>query len=261
MNRLHLDITKGSGRPLVLLHGVYFDHHLWDEVRVSLPGRTIIAIDMPGHGQSPPLAVGASVDDVAMAVADAVRAAGITDAIWVGHSWGGMTLARLAHSHADLVAGAIFSNTPARRTSGLHRIGFVMQQWMLRLGLPATTYGRLAAGSLYDRKILKAHPGWVDEMATRVGAMGRIQVIRTIATVLLDAGDSIELMAATSVPHRVVVGERDYVLTDEVAERFRSCLDVVEGGHVTPRESPTAILAALAALETEVDRSASKTAG
>jgi pimeloyl-ACP methyl ester carboxylesterase len=46
----------GSGPPLVLLHGVGHRRRAWDAVIEELtPHRDVIAVDLPGHGESPPL--------------------------------------------------------------------------------------------------------------------------------------------------------------------------------------------------------------
>lgn len=46
----------GTGPPLVLLHGVGHRRQAWDAVLDLLtPYRTVIAVDLPGHGESPPL--------------------------------------------------------------------------------------------------------------------------------------------------------------------------------------------------------------
>jgi pimeloyl-ACP methyl ester carboxylesterase len=45
----------GSGPPLVLLHGVGHRRQAWDAVLSRLtPHRDVIAVDLPGHGESPP---------------------------------------------------------------------------------------------------------------------------------------------------------------------------------------------------------------
>jgi pimeloyl-ACP methyl ester carboxylesterase len=47
----------GSGPPLVLLHGVGHRRQAWDAVLDRLaPHRDVIAVDLPGHGESPLLA-------------------------------------------------------------------------------------------------------------------------------------------------------------------------------------------------------------
>jgi len=38
--------------PVIFLHGVYFDHNLWEYQMNNITDRTVIAIDMPLHGES-----------------------------------------------------------------------------------------------------------------------------------------------------------------------------------------------------------------
>jgi pimeloyl-ACP methyl ester carboxylesterase len=46
----------GTGPPLVLLHGVGHRRQAWNAVLDLLtPHRTVITVDLPGHGESPPL--------------------------------------------------------------------------------------------------------------------------------------------------------------------------------------------------------------
>jgi pimeloyl-ACP methyl ester carboxylesterase len=51
----------GSGPPLVLLHGVGHRRQAWEAVLGRLtPHRDVIAVDLPGHGESPALPAGAT---------------------------------------------------------------------------------------------------------------------------------------------------------------------------------------------------------
>lgn len=44
----------GSGPPLILLHGIGLDRHCWEPLRPRLEReRDVIAVDMPGFGESP----------------------------------------------------------------------------------------------------------------------------------------------------------------------------------------------------------------
>ena len=46
----------GTGPPLVLLHGVGHRRQAWDSVAGLLtPHRDVVLVDLPGHGESPPL--------------------------------------------------------------------------------------------------------------------------------------------------------------------------------------------------------------
>ena len=77
--------------PLVLLHGLTFDGTMWQpavsELRALDPGRRVLAVDLPGHGQSP---AWPSYDFEAIAdrVHRAVREAKLYSPVLVGHSAG-----------------------------------------------------------------------------------------------------------------------------------------------------------------------------
>jgi pimeloyl-ACP methyl ester carboxylesterase len=77
--------------PLVLLHGLTFDHRMWlptiDALRVRDPARQVLVLDLPGHGASPPQAA-CEPEDVAAAVASAVEDATLDRPVLVGHSMG-----------------------------------------------------------------------------------------------------------------------------------------------------------------------------
>lgn len=75
--------------PLVLLHGLTFDHRMWapaiDNLQIHDPGRRLLVLDLPGHGASP-LTPSCDLADVAAAVASAVDHAGLDGPVMVGHS-------------------------------------------------------------------------------------------------------------------------------------------------------------------------------
>ncbi len=75
--------------PLVLLHGLTFDHRMFlpalAVLRARDPGRQVLVLDLPGHGGSPMLAA-CDPEDVATALASAVEYAGLDQPVIVGHS-------------------------------------------------------------------------------------------------------------------------------------------------------------------------------
>jgi pimeloyl-ACP methyl ester carboxylesterase len=86
----------GAGAPIVLLHGFAGDSSAWGPLLARLrTGATTIAIDLPGHGDSP-LDSPAGLEAIAAAVASHLRAAGIAEAHLVGHSLGGAVAIALA---------------------------------------------------------------------------------------------------------------------------------------------------------------------
>jgi pimeloyl-ACP methyl ester carboxylesterase len=45
-------IANAKNIPIIFLHGVYFDHHLWDNQIKEINDRVLITVDMPLHGES-----------------------------------------------------------------------------------------------------------------------------------------------------------------------------------------------------------------
>lgn len=53
---------RGTGEPLVLIHGVGMRLEAWEpQIDVLSETHRVIAVDMPGHGESAPLAVGSDI--------------------------------------------------------------------------------------------------------------------------------------------------------------------------------------------------------
>ncbi len=81
--------TSDERTPIVFLHGLTFDRTMWRPTLAELetldPGRRAIAVDLPGHGESPDAssyALEVTVERIHTAIVDA----GLRDPILVGHS-------------------------------------------------------------------------------------------------------------------------------------------------------------------------------
>ena len=88
-----------SDPPILLVHGVTSNAGIWWRVGPALAaaGRRVLAVDMPGHGQTARGPRSHRFADTAAELAAFVRAAGLDDPslVVVGHSWGGMVAAHL----------------------------------------------------------------------------------------------------------------------------------------------------------------------
>jgi pimeloyl-ACP methyl ester carboxylesterase len=94
-NNLAGDLTGAPDRrpPLVLLHGLTFDRTMWQPALAHLaaldPGRQVLALDLPGHGDSPGWPC-YDLEPIADAVHQAVTEAGLSSPVLAGHSAGGV---------------------------------------------------------------------------------------------------------------------------------------------------------------------------
>lgn len=88
--RLAYDVA-GEGPCVVLLHPIGIDRSWWDSFVAAWSSvRTIIAIDMPGHGESTPLTSPITLAEHARCIWKVLDAQGIGAASFLGVSMGGM---------------------------------------------------------------------------------------------------------------------------------------------------------------------------
>lgn len=99
-------VQTGSGKPLLLIHGLS-NLHNWDPIVPALAReRTVVAVDLPGFGDSSPLAGVVSVASLTDAVEKFIAEQGLDDVDVVGSSMGArMVLEMCRRGHAgDVVA-------------------------------------------------------------------------------------------------------------------------------------------------------------
>ncbi len=96
----------GSGRPLVLLHGLASTCHIWDMVAPILAeDHAVIALDLRGHGESDKPNHGYDFASVSKDVLGFIEQRGGDAPVVVGHSWGGSVALELAVIAPESVKG------------------------------------------------------------------------------------------------------------------------------------------------------------
>ena len=100
----------GDGPPLVLVHGLGGTIENWRALATPLAaGQRVLVPDLPGHGRSAPLREARDVDALAEAVLGVIDAEEIRDAVWIGHSLGGVVSLRAAALRPDAVRGLVLA--------------------------------------------------------------------------------------------------------------------------------------------------------
>ena len=105
-------VRRGSGKPLLLVHGIGGSWASWELVmdRLAEGGREVIAVDLPGHGQTPPLAGAVSISTLADAVTEFLEEEGLLGIDAVGSSMGARLVLELVRRGG--VLGAVVSLDP-----------------------------------------------------------------------------------------------------------------------------------------------------
>ena len=98
-------LRHGSKEKIaVLLHGFGGDLNNWLFNHLPLAAnRTVVAVDLPGHGNSTKIVGDGSLRYMAETLQQLMKELDVPEADWVGHSMGGAIALQLANSHPELV--------------------------------------------------------------------------------------------------------------------------------------------------------------
>jgi pimeloyl-ACP methyl ester carboxylesterase len=239
----------GHGEPLVLVHGITHRRQAWYPVLDRLVDhREVILVDLPGHGESPPLVTDdRPVEDVLREQFKAFIAELHLDRPHVaGNSLGGLVA---------LIAGA---EGDARSVTALSPAGFwrTNAQWAYtkqiflrfcalseRLGDRSEGFARTRAGRNVIYSLLCAHPSRVSADQA-IGDARAFTYARPAMRTLLDAAQPFDREIAEDVPVTVAWAARDLVLPPWQASRAKELLPhathtMMRGvGHVPMTDNP-----------------------
>lgn len=112
-------ISTGSGKPLLLVHGVGSNGHTWRKLVPALAeDRRVVAIDLPGHGQTPAEADSGTFDGLARSLEGYLAAENLDGVDMVGSSLGGRLVLEMARRGK---AGAVVALDPGGFWMGWER--------------------------------------------------------------------------------------------------------------------------------------------
>jgi len=238
----------GKRVPIMLLHGVYFDHRLWDEQIKSITDRTVIAIDMPMHGESKKISKHKwTLNDCAAMLIEVMDGLKIDRAIAVGHSWGSMTIARAAALHPQRFEALGLCNMPFKALTAKEQRGI---RWQHSALLFRKFHMKQAAKALFARQSLTDHPSLVQRLINPMSKLSNKEIRQTDKAVRINADDATELVSSLKVPAIALVGESDYVGKPPLVQ-----VEVVKGGHVSPLEASTDVNMLIKKLLSTADQS------
>jgi len=238
---------RGSGPPLVLLHGIGHHWQAWVPVLDRLAERhTVYAVDLPGFGSSPLPEAGlpAGMRTGVELVAEAFTAWGLERPHVAGNSLGGAMALELA-------AAGLAASATAFSPAGFHTPGEARLALANLRSLRLTT--RLPDGFL--RRFLATRAGRVTGYWLLLGHPTRIPPAQAVADALaLRTGVGFEHIArharsyafhgAIEVPVTVAWGTRDRILPPRQARRARERLPYARhvplprAGHVPMFDEP-----------------------
>lgn len=219
------------------MHGWRSESKVWHKIINSLqnPSLRVLALDLPGFGQSPAPKHEFYIKDYTNIVAEFIKKLELKDVIVVGHSFGGRIGISLAAIYPDLVKklilvdGAGFVTSSFRKTS-LNLIAKIIRPLFYPVfmkGLRAKIYNAIGAGDYVATPKLKQ---------TFINIVGE---------------DLTEEMKSVSCPTLIIFGSQDKDTPVKYGQKMNmlirnSQLEIVEGaGHFSFLDKPKEFLETL----------------
>lgn len=158
-------IRRGTGKPLILIHGIGGSWRSWEPVLDALATeREVIALDLPGHGKSPVQADSGTFAGLADSLSDWLAENNLAGTDLVGSSMGARLVLELARRGGT---GAVVALDPGGFWRGWERTYFkvtiaasVRLLRLLRRALPTLARNRVARSLLLFQ--LSARPSALD---------------------------------------------------------------------------------------------------
>ncbi len=253
--RIHL-LQRGSGRPILMVHGITIRSEVWAPQMHLLSDRyRIVAMDLRGHGRSTVGEEGVGRRVAASDIANVIKSLNLKGLVIVGHSMGGMILMEFAGRYSKLlserVAGLVFMDTAASGVvpapfAPVARVAGKALANRVQAGYPPLRF--LNGDS--DLAWLVARLGFGSAPSGR--AVAQLREFQAAAAPSAVVGSGVDLidhdgrwaLAATTTPSLVLVGSRDLLTPVRQARRIarllaNSRLEVLAGaGHQLMQERP-----------------------
>jgi len=222
--------------PIIFLHGVYFDHHLWDNQVNEIKDRSIITIDMPLHGESKQdIIANWTLNDCADMLIEILDSLKIPKVVAIGHSWGSMTILRAASKHPERFEGIGLCNMPFEAASKKQKLTFGLQHSMLFF---RNFYTKQAAKALFGKTSLQENPALIQQLKRPMNLLTNAQIKQTDKAVIINAEDATTLLKNLQVKTLALKGEEDYVpMPPSPIQTI-----IVKSGHISPLEKPQEVL-------------------
>ncbi|CAG0971945.1 Tropinesterase [Burkholderiales bacterium] len=233
---------------VVFAHGAANDHSVWllQSRYFAHHGRTVLALDLPGHGRSAGPAL-ASVEAIADWLAAVLDAAGLPQASLVGHSMGALAALSCAARHPAKVTkiALLGPAAPMEVSDALlaaarandHVAYELINEW-------STSAGKRIGGNTV--------PGmWILGTAMRLMERTAPGVLHTDLAACHAWGGGLDAARAVRCPSLLVVGARDVMAPPRAARALAETLPgarvvtLPDTGHAMMAEQPDAVLDAL----------------
>lgn len=214
--------TRGTGNPLILLHGFLESSEIWEDFQESVSEkRQVVCIDLPGHGRSGCIDQVHTMKDMALTVKAVMEELNIERAFLAGHSMGGYVNLEFQNIFPTLPTGLALINSTPKADSEERRINRDRATELVLKNKRA--FVNMAISSLLTPENNKRFKPEVEELKNRALNFPKEGITAALQGMKIRADHS-RLLEAVKTPKYIIAGEKDPILDyNEIKKISNTC--------------------------------------
>jgi len=240
----------GNGPPVILIHGLGLNRHMWQwQIDELTPHFRVIRYDLLGHGESAKPPGPYPMEHMVSQLADLMTEVGEERAALVGFSLGGLIAQAFAVAHPQKISALAILNSAHARTDE-QRAGIMTRVRQAEESGPQATV-QDALQRWFTAAFAAANPGILDQVRNWVTA-NDATVYPALYQLLAEADIGLETaISGIACPTLVLTGDEDFGNSPQMAQRMAETipdarLAILPGlRHMALAEDPAALNAQL----------------
>jgi pimeloyl-ACP methyl ester carboxylesterase len=199
--------TNGKGPCIFLVHGFLESREIWDDFSKSLQKEfQVIALDLPGHGQSESVAENHSMKLMADVVKEVFLAENIEQAVIVGHSMGGYVALQFASENERFLRGIVLfhshanADTDEAKENRRRTINIIKQN--------KSGFIRQFIPDLFDQKHIADYTESVQKLQGIAAKMDPDAIISALSG-MRDRESQLQYLLLSEIPVFFIIGKQD----------------------------------------------------
>lgn len=234
-------LDSGDGKPIVLIHGFTGSKQYWEKILPVLSKTSrVIAIDLPGHGESGMGMEKYSIEDMAMLIKKLLDQLQLENVTMFGHSLGGYITLAFAERYSNYLNGfALLHSTanadPEEAKQGRHENAMKI----VKEGTESFING--LAQKLFSKDHIELHALAIKK-TIEIGLSASIKGVVSALLAMKDRPDRNDVLEKTDKQVLLVAGEQDQIIPPEktfTVQRNNIDARLIKGaGHMSMYEQP-----------------------
>ena len=243
-------IKKGSGPPVILVHGLGLNSQMWQwQIDSLIPHFSVIYYDLLGHGESVNPEIPCKLTQFNEQLLELMDGMKLEQSALVGFSLGGLIVQDFALTHPEKVSALVILNTAHGRTETERKAVLVRVQQAKQYG-PASTV-EAALQRWFSTDFASSNPEILEKIKAWIMANDK-EIYPEIYRVLAESDEQLkDAIRDIRCPTLVMTGEDDHGNSPEMTKRMAKLIPdaraVILPGlrHMGLAENPQAVNSSL----------------